>query len=181
MIAQTCLVYLLQFKNAYISITYPDGQPFCKALPLICYAAENWLDHAKAANVEEGNTLKRLSEQLFMDWDAFLKWVEVIDIDEEEGSHPLPLYYATLSGLNHILALLLHNGVNVNDQGGFYGNALQAASSSGHRDVVELLLSNGADVNAQGGEYGNVLQAALCSDHRDVVELLLSNGADVNA
>src|SRR5262245_40918015 len=107
MIAQTCLVYLVRFKHEYIP-TFLGHDYFYKPFPLIGYAAENWVSHARTAGGEGGDALQRLAEQLFLDNIAFSKWVKIFDIDiqwqwGEHACHPLPLYYAALSGLNHIV------------------------------------------------------------------------------
>ncbi|TKW49940.1 hypothetical protein CTA1_10836 [Colletotrichum tanaceti] len=45
-----------------------------------------------------------------------------------------------------IVKKLLHQGADVNAQGGYYGNSLQAATIGGHQDIVQLLLDAEADL-----------------------------------
>ncbi|KAJ9654757.1 hypothetical protein H2198_006275, partial [Neophaeococcomyces mojaviensis] len=109
-------------------------------------------------------------------------WYGEICYDEEAKTYATPTYYASLLGLDDLLACILSiSAVDVHAQGGLYGNALQAASGGGYEKVVQMLLDQGADVNAQGGEYGNALQAASRRGHEKVVQMLLGKGADVNA
>ncbi|KAH0559449.1 hypothetical protein GP486_004039 [Trichoglossum hirsutum] len=184
-IAQTCLVYLLQF-NKPNSLTPNTGQE----CPLIRYAAKYWVEHAKASDASVA-PLDHLTAKLFgLEKDCFLNWIRVYDPDlpwaepdfsrEVESIAP-QLYYASLLGLNQVVQQLLERSADVNAQGGRLSNALQAASHYGHVQVVQQLLERGANINAQGGYLGNALQAASLRSHDQVVQRLLEWGADINA
>ena len=184
-IAETCLVYLLQFDKAN-SLTRQTTKEF----PLARYAAKYWTHHARVAR-EDAEVMHQLIMELFLSKrDAYVNWIRLFDPDWPwnqpnitEGLKIVasPLYYSSLVGLIESVRLLLEKGADVNAQGGFYGNALQAASYGGHDQLVQRLLEKGADVNAQGGWYGNALQAASYRGHDQLVQRLLEKGADVNA
>ncbi|KAG6906173.1 hypothetical protein DXG01_015448 [Tephrocybe rancida] len=183
-ISEISVAYLLQFDSF---------EPLTKAMlsssPLAQYAAEHWINHTKSGGMN--STLLKLILQLFMsETAAFTNWIQIHNIDTPwiPTNHSmnkvevcLPLYYASLAGLQQVSKHLLENKAHVNAQGGHYGNALQAASLGGHEGIVRLLLEKEANVNAQGGQYGNALQAASLGGHEDIVRLLLEKGADVNA
>ena len=103
------------------------------------------------------------------------------DIEAADDAGRTALYWASESGYDKILKLLLDNGANINAQGGKFGNALQAASAEGHDRIVQMLLESGADVNARGGIYGNALQAASVKGHNKILHMLYNAGADLNS
>ena len=163
-LARDCIAYLLQFDEPG-SLSWETTEK----LPLLKYAAEFWVEHAK--NAEKGPTQAStlLVMELFMtEREGFLNWIRIHDIDKD-GEQNLslnldnlasPLYYAALAGLLEPAKLLTEAGKDVNAHGGVYGNALLAASERGYADVVHLLIENGADINAKGGFYVTALQSA---------------------
>ena len=189
-LAQDCLAYLLQFDEpgSLSSETIATS-------PLLKYAAEFWVEHAKKAEKGPTQASTLLVMELFMtEREGFLNWIRIYNPEEWDspssghqnlslGSANLasPLYYAALAGLLEPAKLLIEAGKGVNAQGGIYGNALQAASRYDHVNIVQLLLDKGADVNTQGGEFGSALQAASSGGEMNIVQLLLDYGADINA
>ncbi|KAI3326723.1 hypothetical protein HD806DRAFT_488009 [Xylariaceae sp. AK1471] len=190
-IACICLTYLLEPALSGGST---------KEYPLALYAARSWHEHYRVGD-KTFHQVEFQALRLFQSTEgAFETWINVWDVDmwgsKRSGNMPLPVYYASLLGLDSVLTKLLGEkpssgtflGLNssevsdlVNIKGGWYGNALQAASYGGHNKAVRLLLEKGADVNAQGGYFGNALQAASRGGYDKVVRLLLEKGADVNA
>ena len=85
----------------------------------------------------------------------YTNWVKLYHLDRRFTrkkslvDNSLPLYYASLFGLNRATVSLLEDGSEVNMQGLKDSNALHAASSRGHENIVRLLLGNGAKVNMQ--------------------------------
>jgi len=193
-IACVCLTYLLE-----PTIPIPErSMGYAFAL----YAAKSWHEHFRDGDKNMPH-VEHQAIRLFRNTGSeFENWVRIWDVDrdyygwEHSGEIASPLYYASLLGLDSVVAELLCEKPSgdsfpalnpseasqlVNVQGGRYGDALQAASAGGHEAVVEQLLEKGADVNAQGGRYWNALQAASVGGHEAVVEQLLEKGADVNA
>ena len=153
-ISKTCLAYLLQLEKPNL---VNDAN-----LPLMEYAAKNWIFHVQSSNddkSQESSLSELMIKLLTPNNPAFVNWVEIYD-PQNASKHLPPLYYACANGLIKVTQGLLKNGVDVNVQGGEYGNALQAASYNGHDTIARLLIENGADVNAQGGFYETALQAA---------------------
>jgi len=61
------------------------------------------------------------------------------------------LYYVCLTGLTTIVGALLHEGADIDVEGGRYSNALQTASYGGRHKIVQILFNTVIDVNAGGG------------------------------
>lgn len=185
-IATGCLKYLLQFKQEIPSSRHLQD------FKLARYTAEFWLKHAQQSG-ERISKLSRIVLDLFSTENpAYYNWLGLYNPDPEKrleelnnqqglDKPPVPLYYAALSNLYHVVILLLQKGIDVNSKGGCYGNPLQAASAGGNEQMVELLLKNNADVNTKGGYYENSLQAASAEGHENVVKVLLDHGAQINA
>ena len=183
-ILEISVAYLLQFDKFT-----PLTKARLESSPLAWYAAKHWIDHATFEGIDPA-PLKLILQLFTPESAAFTNWIWIKNVDEmdlhkklliDEAQVHLPLYYASLAGLQQVSTHLLENGADVNAQGGEYGNALQAACSGGHQVIVKLLLEKGAEVNVQGGEYGNALQAASSWGDEVVVKLLIEKGADVNA
>ncbi|KAJ7465570.1 ankyrin repeat-containing domain protein [Mycena latifolia] len=92
-----------------------------------------------------------------------------------------PLYMSAMAGIEQVVRLLLTQGEDVNEKGGYYGPALEAASYGGNIEIVHLLIDEGADVNSQDGYYGTALQAASHGGSLEVVRLLIDKGARVHS
>ena len=195
-ILEISVAYLLQFDKLILTRwdrleCTPLKKAMLESSPLAQYAARHWIDHATVEGIDPA-PLKLILQLFVPNSAAFTNWTGIYNIDtsrrfflrnisKHKAGVPLPLYYASLAGLQQVVTHLLKNGADVNVQGGEYCNALQAASFRGHEVVVKLLIEKGADVNAQGGEYCNALQAACSGGHEVIVKLLIEKGANVNA
>ena len=135
-------------------------------MPLAQYAARYWIDHAKSGRMDP--TILLMILRLFISESVpLLNWVRMYNIDggykalsTDKSQICCALYYSSLAGMQEVSDCLLHEGEDVNAEGGRLGSPLQAAACEGYEGVVKLLLKNGAGVNAKGGEYGYALQAA---------------------
>ncbi|KAH6667724.1 hypothetical protein B0J14DRAFT_170784 [Halenospora varia] len=146
-IAQTCLIYLLQFKRS-ILLTLNDIDNF----PLARYAAEQWTRHTRAAT-EEADRVNQLSMQLFVsERDAYINWIRLFDSDKPWTGVNMtksirdvasPLYYASLEGLLKSVVRLLEEGADINAWGGRYGNALQRLQLEGTKPSSRSYLRKG--------------------------------------
>jgi ankyrin repeat protein len=87
---------------------------------------------------------------------------------------------ASSLGYERIVKILVHQGADVDAQGGDYDSPLQAAAYKSHERILRLLLDAGADVNARAGLYGIALLAAALGDRHQVVQILLARGADTS-
>ncbi|KAH8999587.1 hypothetical protein EDB86DRAFT_2756367, partial [Lactarius hatsudake] len=153
-LAQACLGALL-----YLDYRTEDEDE----VPLVRYAAEYWVEHAKVGSVEIH--MKDAMDYFFdMDKPYFSTWVRIYDIDEppfsrrfifsqQEDATPLapasPLYYAAICGFRGLVKRLVDkHPQHVSAQVGLCGTPLHATLSNGHIEVAQFLRERGADVNA---------------------------------
>jgi ankyrin repeat protein len=186
-LAQSCLTYLRCYSlSREKTMTHQDLETF----PLLNYAAQSWFYHSTlqcSGEISRETSLLHI-EQVRHDWlvvhDPDEPWSKPFEGRrrvERRGGPDLAMYYASLLGLSAVVTKLLHNGADVNAEGGYYGSPIQAASARGHEGVVQLLIVNKANVNAEGGGYGSPIQAASAEGHESIVRLLIVNKANVNA
>jgi Ankyrin repeats (many copies)/Ankyrin repeat len=182
-LAQACLSVLLHFDD-HVDKRMMENFPFA------LYAAQHWADHARF-----GDVASRIGGQMECLFDKnrphFRIWVWLHDIDlpfQESmfGSHPvvpvaLPLYYATLCGLDSLVEHLVdaHPG-DVNMRGGLYLTPLHAAVVKRYIGIAQLLLEHAADPNALDHEPKSALHMACGTARCDMVDLLLRHHADVD-
>ncbi|KAH8976940.1 ankyrin repeat-containing domain protein [Lactarius hatsudake] len=151
-LAQACLGALLCLDEDKDSV---------KKVPLVRYAAEYWVEHAKVGNVEM--RIKDAMDYFFdMDKPYFPAWAGIYDVDK----------------LNWPDRLIVKNPHHVNAQAGPYGTPLHAALFNGHIKVAQLLRERGADVNALGAYERTPLH--FVSEFA-AAEWLLDCGADINS
>ncbi|KAH9165582.1 hypothetical protein EDB89DRAFT_1891951 [Lactarius sanguifluus] len=139
----------------------PDVENGANSAPLVRYAAEHWVAHARVENVV--SQVREGVEQLFdPDQPYFEAWVKLHDSD---GSHiydypdqdadtkdlipgARPLYYAALCGFHELVEhLTLKHPQHASAQVGRFGTALHAASFAGHLQIVRSFLRNGVGVD----------------------------------
>ncbi|KAH6972639.1 hypothetical protein EDB80DRAFT_360245 [Ilyonectria destructans] len=154
------------------------------------YAARYWPGHFRDGVENPQTDLQVL--QLFKSKEVFFKnWVTIWNVDHDwgeapRGKIPVPLYYASLLGLDSIMSMLLDDTTlaalpPIGDR--CYADSLRQKPESfgSNENTVQMLLEKGVDVNAKGGRYGSALQAASAKGYDKIVQLLLEKGADVNA
>ena len=180
--AECCLVYLLQFADSWI-----DDHDICE-FPLARYSAEFWMRHMQSSETKTSPTGIRLMLNMMDDsLMPFSNWRRLYDpdkpwrgIDLDATECASPIYYASQSGLEHLVDQLLKKG-SVPDKGqGMFGTALQVAAYNGHLGVAQQLLSAGADPNKTCGMFYTPLKAAAAGGHADMVKLLIQHDADPN-
>ena len=194
-LAHACLAYLL-----YLGSPNLEGTSIPNKFPLVDYAAQNWMIHAKEAD-ESSRICEMTLKLLRQDELCFKRLLQFHDIDrpwrtiETKYSLPnsgwretrvpatrqmSPLYYASLVGLTSVVRSLLQGEENVNESCGFFGDALSAAAAQGHEDVVKILLQNGANADTHSGFQRGALMAAAAAGHESILELLLAAGANIS-
>ena len=150
-ISEISVAYLLQFDKFT-----PLTKAMLESSPLAEYAAQHWIDHATFEGIDPA-PLKLILQLFVPNSAAFTNWTGIYNIDtsrrffvrhisKHKAGVPLPLYYASLAGLQQVSTHLLETGADVNAQGGKYGDALQAASLEGHEMILALLTEKGAHV-----------------------------------
>ena len=183
-VAQACLGVLLHLDKTVTKDSLED-------YPLVEYAAEHWVDHARFENVssivEDG--MKRLFDPSRSHLSVWT-WIydpENTDTRRDEFSEPpeearaSSLHYAALCGMHDIVKfLIVEHSQNVNARG--YDKKetpLHSALRHGHADVALLLLKHGGDANAQDYEKRTPLLLASEGGHVDVVRVLLKQGVNI--
>ncbi|EUC36316.1 hypothetical protein COCCADRAFT_88667, partial [Bipolaris zeicola 26-R-13] len=179
-IAAACLGYLNQFQEPEL-ITDRALQEF----KLARYSAKFWSRHVRKADDQEVEVNNLACRLLSTENPAYFIWMRINHPDREfrwnhypgSTTNILPLYCASMLGLEKVVSLFLSGNADPNARGGECDNALQAASTKGHDRIVKILLSAGAKVNAKGGKYGYALLAALKCGHEHTTKVLIEAGA----
>ncbi|KAH7117475.1 hypothetical protein EDB81DRAFT_767262 [Dactylonectria macrodidyma] len=180
-----CLTVLLE-PGLVTSASTPMQQD---NFALTHYAAQYWPGHFRDGFDNPQTDLQVL--QLFKSKEGFFKnWVTIWNVDYDwneapRGKIPVPLYYASLLGLDSIVSMLLDDTTlaalpPIGDR--CYADSLRQKPESfgSNENTVQMLLEKGVDVNAKGGRYGSAVQAASSGGYDEIVQLLLEKGADVN-
>ncbi|KAL9628986.1 MAG: hypothetical protein Q9164_007071, partial [Protoblastenia rupestris] len=184
MMAECCLVYLLQFHSRL-------DMAMVLEFPLAPYAAQFWTEHYRHCKASNGYLLDRLALQLLTAESAYRnccclynpdrRW-QGIELERDPGLSAL--YYASLTGLSRMIMPLVANGADPNEgaYGCHLGEALGAAAYKGDEDSVQALLRAGAKPDGADWEaqYGSPIASAASQGHNAIVALLLQAGADLD-
>ncbi|KAF8263087.1 hypothetical protein EI94DRAFT_1741814 [Lactarius quietus] len=177
---QSCLGTLFRL-DGHAGNTGGDG------FPLVEYAAEHWVEHARFENVSS-----RVRDGIDGLFDTskphFSAWLKVYDIDErwhffslEQHNCGSPLYYAALCGLYDLAErLIAKHPDHVNAVGGRISAPLPAALYKRHFHVANLLHRHGAVVDARGDSQRTPLYCASIEGLVDIMRWLFNHGADAN-
>ncbi|KAH8984876.1 hypothetical protein EDB86DRAFT_2810544 [Lactarius hatsudake] len=184
-LSRACLGALLRLDD------HTEEEDSVKKTPLVRYAAEYWVGHAKVGNVEI--RIKDAIDYFFdMDKPYFQAWVQIHDIDmprpwplprRNATLTPLsPLYYAALCGFHGLVKRLIDKHPQyVNAQVGPRGTPLHATLFNGHIEVAQLLRERGADVNALNESEKTPLHLVSQNGRLAATKWLLDCGADANS
>lgn len=182
-IAQMCLAVLLHLDERTDRFAVEE-------IPMIHYAAENWVYHARFGDV--ATEIKPALELLFNPKHPHLAgWVWLQDIDNFWGETKItgtprrldtsPLYYAAQCGFRDMVEHLLSTYPRqLNTLGSRYGTPLIAALENDHLEIAWMLLNHWADTTIREGFYGPPLIVSSKKGYLDVVRFLLEHGDDVN-
>ena len=181
-LAQACLGTLLRLDDR-------AGTSGAKEFPLVKYAAQHWVDHARINNVSS-RVLDGMDDLFDTSKPHFAAWLLVHDMDETWAyvSHGpprgfgSPLYYAALCGFYDLAERLITKyPEQVNAGGGRIRAPLLAALYKRHFGVASLLLQHGAAMDIRDKIGWTPLHAAPVSGQVDIMRWLLNHGADANA
>ncbi len=188
-LAKACLGVLLRLGQLVDEDNVKDKSP------LVRYAAEHWVDHARFENVS--SDIREEMEELFDNKPYFSAWLQVHDIDTEPPRKSIlyyfafsssnktntatPLYYAALCGFKDLAdKLMTKHPQQINSTYGYYVSPLVAALRGEHFKIAQSLYERGADVDVQGAYSRTSLYGASLTGHLEIVEWLLSRGANPN-
>jgi ankyrin repeat protein len=181
-LAQACLGTLLQLDE------HMDNSAR-KGLPLVEYAAQHWMVHARFESVSR--RVRGGMDDLFdSSKPYFTAWLRVHDMDEPWGWFSnggrdgvgSQLYYAALCGLHGLAErLITKHPEQINARGGLVLAPLPAALSKEHLHVANLLYKHGAVVDVRGASNWTPLHVASRSGSVDIMQWLLNHGADASA
>jgi ankyrin repeat protein len=194
-LVQACLGVLLRLDDRVCTRSVYDKWRDKPVIPLVYYASEHWVDHARFENV-----LSRIRDAMeyFFDahkphWTAwcYVNWIDPSWTELTPHHHvpnvAFPLYFASLCGFYDLVEHLLgKHPEHINARGGRMLAPLVVALRRKHFQVAELLHRNGADVDFRapaicGPVFKTLLGAACHSGDLKIVEWLLNHGVDVNA
>ena len=184
-VAQACLGILLDLDE---NITEDGLEDF----PLVEYAAEHWVGHARfenvSSNVQDG--MKRLFDP---SKGRLSVWVWIYDPEHpwgrsERSERPAeakgtPLHYAASCGLHDVATfLIVEHAQDVNARGFDDDRTpLHVALSRKHVHVAQLLLEHGADTKAEDVEKRNPLHLASQNGLVEIARFILERGIDKEA
>jgi len=180
-LAQACLGTLLRLDE-------DAGNSDTKGFPLVKYAAQHWVDHARFGKVS--SRVRDGMDGLFdTSKPHFAAWLRVHDMDQDwlgfthflrrRGS---PLYYAGFCGFYDLAErLIMKHPEQVNTGGGRILAPLPAALYKGNFRVANLLHRHGAVVDVRGYKERTPLHNASIYGRVDIMRWVLTHGADANA
>ena len=185
LLAKACLSILLQLNYSMDRVKILD-------FPLVTYAAEYWMDHARFEDVSLD--IRHGMDRLFDGNRPHLAaWTWLYDVENSRRrlyrSDPpaklgaVPLYYAALCGFRDLAERLLDvrpQDVNARARYPTYRTPLYAAVTKEHLNVALLLLERGAHVDSCCSQHQTALYMASSHGNAAVVQLLIDHGADVN-
>jgi hypothetical protein len=163
-VAQACLGILLDLDE---NITRDGLEDF----PLVKYAAEHWVGHARFENVSS-NVQDGMKSLFDPSKDHLSTWVWIYDPEDpwrrsERSERPAksratPLHYAAFCGLHDVaMFLIVEHSQDVNARGfDDEKTPLHVALSHSHVQVAQVLLEHGADTKAEDGKKRNPLHLA---------------------
>ena len=184
LLAKACLTFLLQLDHSTYVAKIQNS-------PLIWYAAEHWMDHARFEGVS--TDIRDMVDCLFdRNKEHWAVWNWLYDIEGRRRRHhppphpaqpgAVPLYYATLCGFRDLAERLIDAyPEDVNARGGYYKTPLHAALVKELPDFALLLLDRGALVDTRGRDRQTPLYKASSRGYTDVVRSLVDRGAEVDA
>ena len=182
-VAQMCLAVLLHLDERTDKCAVEE-------IPMIHYAAENWVYHTRFGNV--ATEIQPALELLFDPKNPHLAgWVWLHDIDNFWGESKItanlrrldtaPLYYAAQCGFGNMVEHLLSTYPRqLNTLGSRYGTPLIAALENDHLEIAWMLLNESADTTIRAGFYGPPLIVSSKKGQLKIVRFLLEHGDDVN-
>src|SRR5712671_6058041 len=178
LVTQACLSILLQQDDQITEKRMKD-------LPLLQYAADYWVGHAKLGNVlsETEDMVKRLFDPRNPHFKA---WISIYnmgptDYAQSEYSRETPLYYAARFNLCGVAEWLVNtHSQNINALGGRHGTPLHAASAAGSLEVAQFLLMYHVDGNRVSDDP-TLFYVASEGGQVTVPQVLFDQRADINA
>ena len=181
-LTQACLVTLLRMDE-------DTGNCGATRSPLVNYAAEHWVDHARVENVSP-RVQDGMDDLFDRSKPHFAAWLRVHDIDQNWAHFSdglpdgvgSPLYYAAFCGFRDLAErLIIQDPEQVNARCGRIRAPLPAALYKRHFSVANLLYRHGAVVDVQGYIEKTPLHATSIWPHVDIMRWLLNHDADANA
>jgi ankyrin repeat protein len=185
-VAQACLGILLHLDE---NVTKDSLRSF----PLVEYAAEYWVKHARVNNVSSNvlDGMKSLFDPRKHHLSVWL-WMYNPIYPEDPSSGPAtdrpqkdsltPLHHAAVSGLCDVATfLIVERGQDLRSQVVHYdATELHLASEFGHADFAQLLLEHGADTAAVDDTGFTPLCRASYEGHAEVARAILERGAEID-
>lgn len=103
------------------------------------------------------------------------------EIRNNHRSYGPPLHLACLLGSKVLVQLLIENGADLTEIGGYFENSIFAAIQGGDSEILALLLENKARTDQVHSRYATPLHMACAYGEATCVRRLLEYGADATA
>jgi hypothetical protein len=102
------------------------------------------------------------------------------DVNEKNRQGWTPLHFATVRGKTDCAAVLIAEGVKLDERTGTLKTPLHLAADRGYLAIAQLLVENGATLSAKDDEGWTPLHYAAEKDRVDVAACLIKQGAVVD-
>ena len=175
-LAKCCIGYLHQFREPG-SVTVESR----KTYSLATYTSRCWSFHVFVLQGKYEDVTRLAAEFLSPEHEPLYQNCELLAWPPEYQywERDSPLYYAADRGLTDVMEILISQGADVNESGGYQRMPLNIAARRGSITAVKLLLKHGANIDAPG-RMCTALGDASVGGYAELVKFLISRGADVN-
>lgn len=194
-IAESCIIYLLQFDSLQTRLETYSVAHVCNEYPLAKYAATSWYIHSQRA--EEGGNIIPLSRSFLVS----KGYAPVIAFELRsllahggrllgQGKHHwldarcrlLPLHVALRFNLPKLAKALIMEGADVTlrRRDGWTPLMEVRTRPHTHSELLQFLLDNGAEVNARNDDGWTALMGPAYSELVQILRILLDYGADID-
>ena len=184
-LAKACVICLSSLDSNILRTRLVDLN-FPKIYALLEYAAMSWSHHFRQArDAVDGTAISHAQWICGDNSDVFSIWISIYR-SQPDYIHRMRdftgLIFASFSGLDIIVQLLLGEGAEVDSQDALGRTSLSWAAQEGHEAIVKLLIEAGAELDSKDRINGHApLYVATVSGHETIVKLLLEAGANANS
>ncbi|KAI5805309.1 ankyrin repeat-containing domain protein [Peziza echinospora] len=146
--------------------------------PLSQYAINNWGYHARLGEVDNADTMAKMTAHLEAEANVFTQFRgdNIIPYPDKFT----PLHMAATNGITAHVVRLIEQGADIEATDSRSRTPLLHAAIGGHCDVLEVLRGHGADIDATDPDKWTALHFAASNGHHAFVRRLIDLGMAPN-